>query len=83
MADGLYQEIPEWPALDLQLSQNIEDLSPQALASDLQLIKEPEVHIAFPRLLCHQIPEIAHFSLADSVYPAEALLNAVGVQGRS
>jgi hypothetical protein len=44
-------------------------------------LQQALVDVAFPRLPGDQVPEVAHFGLADAMDAAEALLQAVGVPG--
>ena len=45
----------------------------------LQLLEQHAVDVALPSVLRHQVPEVADLLLADTVDPAEALLDPVGV----
>ena len=47
-----------------------------------QLVQQRLEHFAFPRLGCHQVPQVAYLALANAVDAAKALLHAVGVPGQ-
>jgi hypothetical protein len=83
VADGLDQELAQRSALELELAQDIEHLAAEGLAGLLQLLQQGPVDIALPRLLGYEVPEMADLGLADAVDAAEALLQPVGVPGRS
>ena len=79
VTDGLNQQITQRPPLELDLAEHIEDLAAERLARLLQFLQQGVVDVALTRLLGHEIPEVAHFRLADTVDAAESLLNAVGI----
>jgi hypothetical protein len=45
----------------------------------LELAEQLLVHIAFSGFVSDQIPEMAHFGLADTVDASEPLLDTIGV----
>src|SRR6266571_8976873 len=82
VADGLDKEIPQRPALELELAQHVENLSAQGLPGLLELLQQPPIDVALARFLGHQVPQVADLGLADAVDPAEPLLQAVRVPGQ-
>ena len=79
VADRLDEQLAQGAALELELAEHVEHLAAERLARLLQLFEELAIDIALAGLLGHQIPEVAHFGLADAVNAAEALLEAVRV----
>ena len=77
--DGLDQQLPQRSSLEVQLPQYIEDLPTQGLPRLLQLVEQLAIDIALPRLVRHEIPQVAHLRLANTMNAAEALLQPIGV----
>ena len=65
--------------VDLRVAQHVIHLVAQSLPLILQLLQKPFEHLAFPGGKGHQIPQMAHFGLADAVDAPEALLDPVRV----
>ena len=78
VADRLHEELAQRPRLE-QLAEDVVDPAPQRLPGRLELLQQPPVNRAFPRLARHQVPEVTDLGLTDPVDPAETLLQAVGV----
>ena len=66
----------------MQPAKYIEHLPAQGLPCVVQFLKQSAVHIAFARVGGDQIPQMAHFRLADPVNTSEALLKPVGIPGQ-
>jgi hypothetical protein len=79
VADGFNQQFTQRTPLELQLPENIEDLATQRLSRLLQLLEQRPVDLSLSGAFCDQIPEVAHFSLADAVDATESLLNAIRI----
>ena len=79
VSDRLDQQIPQRFALELKFAENVEYLAAEGLAGLLQLFQKPVIYIPFAGLFGHQVPQMAHFGLADTVDTAETLFDAVGV----
>jgi transposase len=58
VADGLDEEIPERPALELELAEHVEDLSAQGLARFLELLQQSAIYVTLAGLLGHQVPQL-------------------------
>jgi len=52
-----------------------------SIADRLVFTEKAFVDLAFPRLGRHEIPEVAHLGLANTVDASETLLQAVGIPG--
>ena len=76
---GLDQQLPQRSSFEVQLPQYIEDLPTQGLPRLLQLVEQLAIDIALPRLVRHEIPQVAHVRLANTMNAAEALLQTIGV----
>ena len=79
VADRLDQKIAQRFALELELAEHIEHLAAEGLTGLLQLIQQLAINVAFAGLFGHQVPKMAHLSLADAVDAAETLFEAVGI----
>ena len=77
--DCLDQQVPQGPALENDLTEYVEDAAAQCPARFLELLEQPSVNVALPRLLGHEVPQMADLGLADAVDAAEPLLQAIGV----
>ena len=82
VADRLDQQIAQCPALEPEPTEDIEDLSPQGFAYQLELFQQPAVDIALAGLGGDQVPQMADLRLPDTVNAPKALLQAVGVPGK-
>src|SRR3990172_3421418 len=82
VSDRLNQEIAQRPSFELELAQHVEYLATERLTCLFQLLQQPSVYVSFAGFLGNQVPEVAHFGLADSVDPPEPLLDAIGVPGK-
>ena len=79
VTDSLDQQLAQRLAFELELAENVEHLAAQRLARLLKFFQQLAVDIAFTGFLCHQIPQVAHLGLADTMDATEALFQAVRV----
>ena len=79
VADSLDQQLSKRPAFELELAEDVKDLSAQRLARLLQFFQQLAVNVALAGFLGDEVPEMADFGLADAVDAAEALLDAVRI----
>src|SRR5207244_8072766 len=67
VANRLQQQLAQWPTLELEFAEDVEDLATEGLAGLFELVEQGAVHIAFAGLLGHQVPEVANFRLPNAV----------------
>ena len=60
--------------VELQLPEHVEHLTAEGLPGLLQLLQQPPVDVALPRVVGHEVPQMTDLGLADPVDAAEALL---------
>ena len=82
VADGLDEQVPEGPVLKFQFAQDVEDLSAQGFSGFLQFLQQPVIYVSLAGFVGHEIPQVTGAGLADTVDPAEPLLDPVGVPGQ-
>ena len=80
IADRLNEESSELRTAK-GFTQYVKDRSAQGLPFGLQFPEKGEIHIPFPGLLSHHVPEMTHLGLADTMDASETLLDAVGIPG--
>ena len=81
VADSVNQQVFERDVVK-GFAQHVEHAPTQGLVLYSELVQQRLEHFAFPRLGCHQVPQVAHLTLANAVDAAKALLHAVGVPGQ-
>ena len=82
VTDGFEQQVSQGSALKLEFAQHVEDLTAQGLARLLQLVEQRAIHVALAGLVRHEVPQVAHLGLADTVNAPEPLLKTVWVPGQ-
>ena len=75
----LDEQIAERLTLELQLAQDVEDLTTQGATRLLELIQEGLVDFAFAGVDRDEIPKVADLPLADTVDSTEALFETVRI----
>ena len=81
VADGVDEQVFERNVVE-GFTQHVEHPPTQGLAFHGQLFKQAVEHLALTGLGRHQIPKVAHLTLANAVDAAKALLHAVWVPGQ-
>jgi hypothetical protein len=79
VSDRLNKQVPQWSALELDLAKNVKHLTSEGSPSLFELFEKGLINVALPGFFGYQVPKVANLGLANSVDPAETLLNAVGI----
>jgi len=82
VADGFDEKVTQWPAVELHVAEDVEDLAAERLARLIELLQEYPIDVPLARLLGDKVPQVADLGLADPVDAPEALFEAVGVPGQ-
>jgi hypothetical protein len=79
VADSFDKQLSQGASFELELTQDVKDLSSQSFAGMLQLFQKLAVNVALSGSFGDEVPKMTYFGLADAMDAAEALLQAVRI----